>query len=103
MSVERGCRQGGVGGESGRSDLRQEGTRGKERKTLVAPTRKQEIKLEVAELRMLIFSLGVTRLDRIRNAYIRGTAHVGRFEQKLREVKLRWFGHGLRRDRRWGT
>ena len=62
----------------------------------VVLTRKQEMELEVEELRMLGFSLGVTRLDGIRNEYIRGTAHVGRFGEKLREVRLRWFRH---RDR----
>ena len=65
----------------------------------VALTRKQEMELEVAEPRMLRFLLGVTRLDRIRNEYIRGTAHVGRFRESLREARLRWFGHVLRRDR----
>ena len=35
---------------------------------------------------MLRFSLGETRMDRIRNENIRGTAHV------------RWFGHVQRRD-----
>ncbi|KAK3566732.1 hypothetical protein QTP86_004460 [Hemibagrus guttatus] len=47
---------------------------------------------------MLRFSLGVTRLDRIRNEYIRGTAHVGRLEDKVREARLRWFGHVQRRE-----
>ncbi|KAK3573016.1 hypothetical protein QTP86_012248 [Hemibagrus guttatus] len=47
---------------------------------------------------MLRFSLGVTRLDRIRNEYIRGTAHVGRLGDKVREARLRWFGHVQRRD-----
>ncbi|KAI5606473.1 hypothetical protein C0J50_1972, partial [Silurus asotus] len=37
--------------------------------------------------------LAVTRMDRIRNWFIRGTAHVGRFEDKVREARLRWFGH----------
>ena len=32
--------------------------------------------MEVAELKMLRFSLGVTRMDKIRNEYIRGTAQV---------------------------
>ncbi|KAK3558341.1 hypothetical protein QTP86_017253, partial [Hemibagrus guttatus] len=59
----------------------------------------QESELEVAELKMLRFSLGVTRLDRIRNEYIRGTAHVGRLGDKVREARLRWFGHVQRRDR----
>ncbi|KAK3545442.1 hypothetical protein QTP70_007642 [Hemibagrus guttatus] len=53
---------------------------------------------EVAELKMLRFSLGVTRLDRIRNEYIRGTAHVGRLGDKVREARLRWFGHVQRRE-----
>ncbi|KAK3552622.1 hypothetical protein QTP86_017898 [Hemibagrus guttatus] len=63
------------------------------------PLRKrQESELEVAELKMLRFSLGVTRLDRIRNKYIRGTAHVGRLGDKVREARLRWFGHVQRRE-----
>ena len=64
-----------------------------------ALTRKQEEELEVAELKMLRFALGVTRLDRIKNEFIRGTAHVGKFREKVREARLRWFGHVLRRDR----
>ncbi|MCI4393356.1 hypothetical protein PGIGA_G00156440 [Pangasianodon gigas] len=64
----------------------------------VALRKRQESELEVAELKMLRFSLGVTRLDRIRNEYIRGTAHVGRLEDKVREARLRWFGHVQRRE-----
>lgn len=45
----------------------------------------QKAELEVAELNMLRFSLGVTRVDRIRNEYIRGTAQVGHFGDKARE------------------
>ncbi|KAK3548514.1 hypothetical protein QTP70_013360 [Hemibagrus guttatus] len=60
----------------------------------VSLRKRQESELEVAELKMLRFSLGVTRLDRIRNKYIRGTAHVGRLGDKVRETRLRWFGHG---------
>ncbi|KAK3514351.1 hypothetical protein QTP70_015880 [Hemibagrus guttatus] len=65
----------------------------------VSLRKRQESELEVAELKMLRFSLGVTRLDRIRNEYIRGTAHVGRFGDKLREARLRWFGHVQRREK----
>ncbi|KAK3542796.1 hypothetical protein QTP70_002997 [Hemibagrus guttatus] len=66
---------------------------------VTVPLRKrQESELEVAELKMLRFSLGVTRLDRIRNEYIRGTAHVGRLGDKVREARLRWFGHVQRRE-----
>ncbi|KAK3513292.1 hypothetical protein QTP70_009791 [Hemibagrus guttatus] len=66
--------------------------KGKVYKTVVRPAmlygletvslrKRQESELEVAELKMLRFSLGVTRLDRIRNEYTRGTAHVGRLGQ----------------------
>ncbi|KAK3554237.1 hypothetical protein QTP70_020097 [Hemibagrus guttatus] len=65
---------------------------------IVSLRKRQESELEVAELKMLRFSLGVTRLDRIRNEYIRGTAHVGRFRDKVREARLRWFGHVQRRE-----
>ncbi|KAK3541245.1 hypothetical protein QTP86_016907 [Hemibagrus guttatus] len=57
----------------------------------VSLRKRQESELEVAELKMLRFSLGVTRLDRIRNEYIRGTAHVGRLGDKTPNVReLRW-------------
>ena len=62
----------------------------------VALMKRQEA--EVAELKMLRFSLGVTRMDRIRNEYIRRTAQVGRFGEKTREARLRWYGHVLRKD-----
>ncbi|MCJ8746795.1 hypothetical protein PDJAM_G00145890 [Pangasius djambal] len=64
----------------------------------VSLRKRQESELEVAELKMLRFSLGVTRLDRIRNEYIRGKAHVGRLGDKVREARLRWFGHVQRRE-----
>ena len=41
----------------------------------VALTKRQEADMEVAELKMLQFSLGVTRMDKIRNEYIRGGQH----------------------------
>ncbi|KAK3514285.1 hypothetical protein QTP70_012904 [Hemibagrus guttatus] len=66
----------------------------------VSLRKRQESELEVAELKMLRFSLGVTRLDRIRDEYIRGTAHVGRLGDKVREARLRWFGHVQRRERK---
>ncbi|KAK3511623.1 hypothetical protein QTP70_013577 [Hemibagrus guttatus] len=64
----------------------------------VSLRKRQESELEVAELKMLRFSLGVKRLDRIRNEYIRGTAHVGRLGDKVRDTRLRWFGHVQRRE-----
>lgn len=73
---------------------------------VVALTKRQVAELEVAELEMLRFSLGEMRMDRIRNEHFRGTAQVGEFRDKVREARLRWFGHMQRRDagyarRRW--
>ncbi|KAI5085502.1 hypothetical protein C0J45_2268, partial [Silurus meridionalis] len=64
----------------------------------VALSKRQEAELEVAELKMLRFSLGDDGMDKIRNEFIRGTAHVGCFGDKVREARLRWFGHVQRRD-----
>ncbi|KAI5615975.1 hypothetical protein C0J50_8706, partial [Silurus asotus] len=64
----------------------------------VSLSKRQEVELEVAELKMLRFSLGVTSMDKIRNEFIRGTAHVRCFGDKVREARLRWFGHVQRRD-----
>ena len=62
----------------------------------VALTKRQEAEMEVAEL--LRFSLGVTRMDKIRNEYIRGTAQVGPFGEKTHQARLRWYGHVRRKD-----
>ena len=37
-------------------------------------------------------------MDEIRNEYIRGTSQVGRFREKAREARLRWYGHVRRKD-----
>ena len=64
----------------------------------VAVTKAQEKKMEVAEMRMLRFSVGKTRMDRVRNDVIRTTLKVGELSGKLRESRLRWYEHVLRRD-----
>ena len=64
----------------------------------VALTKRQEAEMEVAELKMLRFSLGVTRMDKIRNEYIRGTAQVGNFGEKTREARMGWYGHLRRKE-----
>ena len=61
-------------------------------------SKRQVADLEVAELKILRFALGVTRKDKIRNEHIRGTAKVKRLGGKLREARLRWYGHVKRRD-----
>ena len=56
-------------------------------------TKRQEAEMETAELRMLSLAMGVMRLDRTRNEYIRGTAKVVSMGVKLRESRLRRYGH----------
>ena len=58
----------------------------------------QEKKLEVAEMRMLRWMCGVTRLDKIRNERIRGIMKVGEITKKVQERKLKWYGHVMRRE-----
>lgn len=58
----------------------------------------QEKKLEVVEMRMLRWSCGVTRLDRIRNEVIRKKIRVMEVSKKIQERRLQWYGHVDRRD-----
>ena len=51
----------------------------------------QEKKLEVAEMRMLRWMCGVTKLDKIRNERIRGTTKVGEITKKVHERRLKWY------------
>ncbi|KAL1447828.1 hypothetical protein WDU94_001914 [Cyamophila willieti] len=55
-------------------------------------------KMEVAEMRMLRWSCGVTRLDRIRNEVIRNKIKVTEVSKKIQERRLQWYGHVERRD-----
>ena len=50
-----------------------------------AVTKRQEAELEVAEMKMLRFELGVTGVDMIRNSLIRGALHVASMRNKVRE------------------
>ena len=52
----------------------------------------------VAEMRMIRWMCGFTKLDRIRNGVIRSLAEVAPIEEKLRETRLRLFGHVKRRS-----
>ena len=67
----------------------------------VAVTKKQVEEMEVAEIKMLRFAVGVTRKDKIRNDYIRSTVKVEQLEMKMREGRLRWYGHVVRRDQEY--
>ena len=67
----------------------------------VAVTKKQLKELEVAEMKMLRFAMDVTRKDKIRNEYIRSAVKVERLGMKMREGRLRWYGHVMRRDQEY--
>ena len=64
----------------------------------LAVTEKQAGKMEVAELKMVRWALGVTRKDKMRNEYVRGTAKIEKLGDKLRNARLRWYGHVKRRE-----
>ena len=49
--------------------------------------------LSVAEMRMLRWICGHTRMDRVRNNEIRDHLGVAPIEEKLVQHRLRWFGH----------
>ena len=83
-------------------------SQGKVYKTVVRPAmmygaetsavkKAQETKLDVAELTMLRWISRVTKLDRITNERIKGTAKVGEISKKVLECRLKWYGHVLRR------
>ena len=67
----------------------------------MAVTKKQVKEMEVANMKMLRFAMGVKRKDKIRNKYIRGTVKVERLGMKMREGRLRWYGHVIRGDKEY--
>ena len=68
---------------------------------MVAVTKKQAEEMEVAGIKMLRFAIGVTKKDKIRNEYIRGRVKIKRLGMKMREGRLRWYGHVMRRDQKY--
>ncbi|VFQ65974.1 unnamed protein product [Cuscuta campestris] len=54
--------------------------------------------LHAAEMRMLRWMCGKTKLDRISNEVIRRQVGMAPVEDKLWEARLRWFGHVRRQD-----
>lgn len=61
----------------------------------VAMTKRQDTGGRVQDVEILF---GVTRMERISNEHIWGTAKVRYFRNKVRETRLRWLKHVQRRD-----
>ena len=62
------------------------------------PIKKQHMyKMDVTEMRMLMSMCGKTRKDKIRNECFREHLGVRTIRDKIRETRLRWFGHAQRR------
>ena len=55
-------------------------------------------KLEVVEMRCLRAIRGVTRRERMRNEDIRQELKVAELKEKIRECRLRWYGHVKRME-----
>ena len=52
---------------------------------------------ESGSIKDAALSEDVSRMDKTKIKYIPETSHVGRIKDKLREAKLRWFWHILKR------
>ncbi len=64
----------------------------------VAMTQGQEHKMQVAEMKISRWSVGLTRLDKARNEKASERMVAGEVREKLRETRLRWLGHVGRRN-----
>ena len=65
------------------------------RPALMAEERKL---LDVAEMTMLRWMSGVTRRDKVKNEFIRGSLKVIEVSRKVQEARLRWYRHLKRRN-----
>uniref|UniRef100_W6NDH4 Uncharacterized protein LOC100840703 n=1 Tax=Haemonchus contortus TaxID=6289 RepID=W6NDH4_HAECO len=61
-------------------------------------TKEEEARLSVMETKMLRWTAGVTRLDRISNDTIRERFGVAPIVDKMRKARPRWYDHVLRAD-----
>lgn len=59
-------------------------------------TKAAEQKLHKMEMNMLRWTMGVTRLDRFPNDAVRASMGVAPIHGKLRQGRLRWYGHVMR-------
>ena len=65
------------------------------------PIKKTQVqRLIVAEMRMIRWTCGYTRVDTIRNKVITDTVKIAPIEDKMRETRLELFGHVMRRSQK---
>ena len=64
----------------------------------VPTTKAQEGGMEVAETKMLRFSIGLAGVNRVRNEEVRRLLGARGLGEKAREQKLRWYGYVRRRE-----
>ena len=60
--------------------------------------KQEEQRLHTTEMKMLRWSQGKTRRDRIKNETIRGIARVTPIKSVLTKKRLSWYGHVMRRE-----
>ena len=60
--------------------------------------KQEEQRLHTTEMKMLRWSQGKTRKDRIKNETIRGIARVTPIKSVLAKKRLSWYGHVMRRE-----
>ena len=60
--------------------------------------KREEQQLDRTEMRMLRWMLGISLRERRRNDDIRAEAGVVAISEKIREARMRWFGHIMRRE-----
>ena len=69
----------------------------------VPVTKRNEKQMEVAEMKILRFSLGITRLDKVKNSEVKERLKMGELSKKISESRLRWYGHVHRREQQHVT
>lgn len=67
-----------------------------------ATTKGDEKRLEVQEMKMLRWMMGVTKKDKIENRLVRGSVGVQNIAKKVTERRLSWAGHVWRRKEEEG-
>ena len=60
--------------------------------------KEQERRLDVAEMKMIRWSMGKTRKDKVRNDNLRNAMGIRAVSEKVQGNRLRWYGHVQRRD-----